>query len=1093
MIAINAQLYNHRYILVKLSNLMINSKNRHWLIWLLVALPLAIFAYNSIKHISTEYQFSQKELVGSHYHANAYKLLLSVQQLRGLNYLESATHNEQASILALQKKLSLQINNVDRKNAETKALKLEKEWAKVKAALTLAFLQAKTLSPEEAFIAQSKAANKLKALLTDIQRNSNLLLDPELPTYDTMTVMLSIIPEMTNILGYWRGKISGESGPNKRLMQSDQLALNAAISRLQDLNESAHQSLIYAKTGEQIIPLDNAMMALEQLANGQPLQNPKAFFSMMSGAIDHFYGIYLAHQHRLESLLNNRITSLKKSMNGLLGLLFMSALAFIWVIHRRQKSQLESLAAANELTGIFNAMTDSTLVMGADGVIQKTNRAATNMFGYQAEQMLGKNLHMLIADSNLSAYQAYFQSVLTNRSDAPAESIGQRIDGTTFPIECMITKSQLDGKAIYIATITDIEIRKLAEQAEEAQKAQFVQLLENQSVAMFLIDKEHRVVHWNKACEILTGVLRADIVGTKESWSGFYHRARPCLADMVLSQDLSIANSYYPIEYHSKLTEKGWHAEAWFDNLGGKKRYVIFDAAPIKDADGNITAVVETLQDITESKLIEEKLQIATQKELESSQKIKSLFNNVFDGLMVLDDEGKIETANKAVIKIFGYEPESLIGKSMNQLISSNADNPFNDYVQAYAATTLKSSNGQMYDVLGLHQNGQTFTMELVINEAVMDGEHKFICTTRDVTQRRYMDRLYRLMWEEVEGYASLILDPDGRIQTWNAGAQTLKGYHADEIIGKSISTFYTEEDLAENLTEQLLETCRRDGHVKNEGWRVRKDGSLFFAEVVINRLSEDDGTLLGFVKVTRDATARKKLDNELKQAYNNLEEFTAVASHDLRSPLRGIGDLVEWVKEDLADVDIDDVNKNLDRVSLRVKRMETLIEDLLQYSRAGKTYAELSLVDPIELVNEILELQPVPTDFEITVTGNARAFKTAKTPLQTSVRNIISNAIKHHDQPNGNIDITVKAVGSYCVVSIRDDGPGIPTAAKERVFKLFQTLSSNKESSGIGLAVTKRMVEAHDGYIELDTNENERGTTFHIWWPRFQTILTND
>jgi signal transduction histidine kinase len=120
-------------------------------------------------------------------------------------------------------------------------------------------------------------------------------------------------------------------------------------------------------------------------------------------------------------------------------------------------------------------------------------------------------------------------------------------------------------------------------------------------------------------------------------------------------------------------------------------------------------------------------------------------------------------------------------------------------------------------------------------------------------------------------------------------------------------------------------------------------------------------------------------------------------------------------------------------------------------------------------------------------LTGHATAFKTAKTPLQTSLRNLISNALKHHDKKEGHIDISVKTEGSYCVFTVKDDGPGIPKSAQERVFKLFQTLSKTNASSGLGLAVSKRMVEAHGGFIELESNSEVRGTTFRVWWPKFK------
>ena len=233
------------------------------------------------------------------------------------------------------------------------------------------------------------------------------------------------------------------------------------------------------------------------------------------------------------------------------------------------------------------------------------------------------------------------------------------------------------------------------------------------------------------------------------------------------------------------------------------------------------------------------------------------------------------------------------------------------------------------------------------------------------------------------------------------------------------------------------------------------------------------------------DISDRKQADLALRQAYENLEEFTAVASHDLKSPLRGIADLTEWIEEDLGDDIPDDVKNNLSRVQLRVKRMGVLIDDLLAYSRAGVVSDAKKLLNVDDMLNEIIELQHIPDTFKVSIDCKVKPFKTIETPLKTIVRNLISNAVKHHDTKAGHIDIQVQSNSEFYIFDIKDDGPGIPKKVHERVFKLFQTLSKDNTSSGVGLAVSKRMAEVHGGSLELESDIEKRVTIFRLYWPK--------
>jgi signal transduction histidine kinase len=213
-----------------------------------------------------------------------------------------------------------------------------------------------------------------------------------------------------------------------------------------------------------------------------------------------------------------------------------------------------------------------------------------------------------------------------------------------------------------------------------------------------------------------------------------------------------------------------------------------------------------------------------------------------------------------------------------------------------------------------------------------------------------------------------------------------------------------------------------------------------------------------------------------------------------LKSPLRGIADLLEWIGEDLAGTASPEVARNLGRVSDRIRRLDRVIDDLLAYAHAGIAHTEAVGIDPRALIAEVVEIIPRPAAWRISMQIDAKPFITNKTPLESVLRNLIDNAVKHHDRATGQILVRAEDVGRYCVFTISDDGPGIPPAAQERVFRIFQTLGpGTQQHSGIGLALSKRLVEAHGGWLKLESMPGVRGTAFHVWWPRFQWRKTND
>jgi len=228
-----------------------------------------------------------------------------------------------------------------------------------------------------------------------------------------------------------------------------------------------------------------------------------------------------------------------------------------------------------------------------------------------------------------------------------------------------------------------------------------------------------------------------------------------------------------------------------------------------------------------------------------------------------------------------------------------------------------------------------------------------------------------------------------------------------------------------------------------------------------------------------------ERLNHELVDTNRSLESFTRVASHDLRSPLRAIRSLVEFLREDAPEPFDEETESYLDRIDLRASRAEQLIDDLLNYARAGEARDKPSLVHPERLIEDILETVSRPDGIEAIVEIQCGPIMIEATPLATCVRNLVDNAFKHHDNPPGVVTITVRQGLKIVEIAVADDGPGFPSSQGETIFEPFRKMHARPdvEGSGIGLSVIKRSVEAHGGTIMVES-EVGSGSTFTLRWP---------
>jgi PAS domain S-box-containing protein len=367
-----------------------------------------------------------------------------------------------------------------------------------------------------------------------------------------------------------------------------------------------------------------------------------------------------------------------------------------------------------------------------------------------------------------------------------------------------------------------------------------------------------------------------------------------------------------------------------------------------------------------------------------------------------------------------------------------------------------------------------------------------------EARNRRALEERYRLLIETMRDYAIFTLDPTGVIASWNPGAQQMKRYAPDEIIGQHFSRFYTEEDRAIALPQRVLKTALEQGHYEGEGWRVRKDGSRFWASVVVTPLRSETGELVGFSKITRDMTDRKRLLDQLQQHAKelemriaerdqtnaDLEAFSYSVAHDLRAPLRAMEGFTDAVLEDFGDQLPERAREYLQLVVRASERMEHLISDLLQYSKVTRTEITCSPVGVQGAVEEILQAFDEQTRSRISTDIEPGLAALAHRPtLIQAVLNLVSNALKFY--PAGETPhaaIRAFRSGDNAVIEVHDHGIGIEPRFQEQIFKIFERLHSPDRypGTGIGLAIVDRGIARMGGRIRVQSALG-KGSTFTI------------
>ncbi|WDF62343.1 PAS domain S-box protein [Flavobacterium sp. KACC 22763] len=669
-----------------------------------------------------------------------------------------------------------------------------------------------------------------------------------------------------------------------------------------------------------------------------------------------------------------------------------------------------------------------------------------------------------------------------------------------------------------LVTVIETTEKKIVADALQESNARFVNNIMQAPVAMCIFRGENHVVEIANEQMLRLWNAKAENIINKPIFEALPKLKKQGLDEILQSVFIS-GKKVVTEELFVPLNRNGQT----------ENTYINFVYEALREADGTISGVAAIATEVTAQVLARTKVE-------ESEKRFRLLTESIPQLIWETDADGNALFTSGRWLEYTGIEPG--IEGSWQKMIHPD------DFEENIKIWQHSLATGEMYrcDVRMRRKDG-SYRWHTVIGEPVFGPDNKIVkwvgaftdihtekaftheleqqvtARTRELIQinesLRKSEERYHLMVEEVQEYAILYLNSHGIIENWNTGAEKIKGYKAEEIIGKYFAVFYTEKDQKNNLPQKLLQTAREKGKVIHEGWRARKDGSLFWASVVITAVHNKQKEVIGFSKVTHDLTEKKKdedklrmnalelaqKNNELEEMNKELQSFAYISSHDLQEPLRKIQTFASQIIEKEAENLSENGKDKFKRMQNAAQRMQTLINDLLAYSRTNVQERIFIKTDLAQIINEVKEDLTEELDQKSAVIEIEQSVAVNIIPFQFKqlLYNLISNSLKFS---NPDIPIVIKirskiALGKdlenekliptkkYCHIEVSDNGIGFEAQYNKKIFEVFQRLHGRDRynGTGIGLAIVKKIIENHNGIITASGIQNQ-GASFDIYIP---------
>lgn len=482
-------------------------------------------------------------------------------------------------------------------------------------------------------------------------------------------------------------------------------------------------------------------------------------------------------------------------------------------------------------------------------------------------------------------------------------------------------------------------------------------------------------------------------------------------------------------------------------------------------------------------------------------QSLEWLLESATDAIVIIDRDGSIVMANPALEQLFGYGQGELLGQTIEALVPARFKHTHGAQRQDYFTQPRARAMGGGAALLGQRRDGREFAVEVSLSPLqTAHGLPLAMATIHDVTSRKQAEaalqeseaRMRAIFETAID--AIITIDERGRLERLNPAAERMFGYAEAEVAGQNVSMLMPAPHAGSHdaYLAHYLQTGERK--IIGKGREVeglRKDGSVFPMDLTVAEMRLGERRM--FTGMVRDITARKQAEarneslvQELTSANEELTSFAYVVSHDLKAPLRGIGSLADWLSADYADQFNDEGKEHMRLLIQRVHRMGGLIDGILQYSRVGRVKEALVPVDLNRLLGGVIDLLAPPAHIAVTVQAGLPTMTVEPTRIEQVFHNLVSNAVKYMDKPQGIIHIGCEGDSREWRFRVSDNGPGIEQRHFDKIFQLFQTLAPRDrvESTGVGLALAKKIVEMYHGRIWVESVPGS-GTTFWFALPK--------
>jgi PAS domain S-box-containing protein len=734
-------------------------------------------------------------------------------------------------------------------------------------------------------------------------------------------------------------------------------------------------------------------------------------------------------------------------------------------------------------------------LLDSEGHIATWNTGARLIKGYTAEEVIGKHISIFYTPEDLAAGKPQRLLDVALR-EGRVEDIGWRVrkDGGRFWADVVITPTaDHAGERGFVKVTRDLTRQKDAEAKLRRSEESLAATLYSIGDAVLACDERGRITRINPVAERLTGWPEREAVGRplEEVFNIINEETRAPVSNpvvKVLKEGVVVG-----LANHTALVARD-----------GTERPIADSGAPIRDAEGVTRGAVLVFRDVTEERRAAETLRRTQEEVRQSEESLRATLYSIGDGVLATDERARVTRVNPVAERLTGWRESEARGHPIEEIFDI-----VNEKTRARAVNPVARVLAEGV-VVGLANHTALISRDGSQRPIADSGApirdlagkpSGAVLVFRDVTDERAAEEALRqseeklrLMIASVRDYAFYMLDREGRVASWNPGAERIKGYRPEEILGQSFSRFFTPEDVAQQKPARELEIAAAEGHFAEESWRVRKDGSRFWASVVITPIRDPSNHLMGFVKITRDMTERRNAEDErlrsmqAAEAIRLRDEFLSIASHELKTPLTALQLQLLNIQEQ-AKTDDPRLERNMDRARRLAARLGQLVEALLDVSRIATGGLKLNL-EPFDLSDAAREVVERLGD-SATAAACELSLRSAG-PLQGRwdrlridqvLMNVIANAIKYAaGQP---IQVSLTCESDIAAVEVRDGGPGIPTGELSRIFERFERAASARHYGGMGLGlyVARQITEAHGGTI-VASNLPEGGACFRISLP---------